>query len=355
MSRATEQHNPDNPMCPDCGCKDTVKKGRRRNRFQTLQLFQCIECLHRFTSTAGKNRTYPFKHILEGISTYNLGHSLTETQAQLRKRIRADVPARTIQAWLSVHRPLTTYSRLRSAAKKAFTPRTLIRSFTLRHKQVYQFQTHNAKLQLLLQRPAHRPFLRVTDYLSKVDASFPHDLFLDTAHRSSSFTAKLNPPIQRKTNHATEVAKLVLPTSPSNRKRHETLQRFMLVNDSATVAVEVPVYLSAEDLAYFRSRGFNLDFDSRIITGHIDFLQIRNGYIHILDYKPEAAKEKHAHVQLTIYALALSRRVGLPLKSFKCAWFDEEDYFEFFPLQGVYPMTRSWRSRRRTSVMNGRK
>jgi len=121
------------------------------------------------------------------------------------------------------------------------------------------------------------------------------------------------------------------------------------------VSVEVPVYLSAEDLAYFRSRGFNLDFDSRIITGHIDFLQIRNGYIHILDYKPEAAKEKHAHVQLTIYALALSRRVGLPLKSFKCAWFDEEDYFEFFPLQGVYPMTRSWRSRRRTSVMNGRK
>jgi hypothetical protein len=42
-------------------------------------------------------------------------------------------------------------------------------------------------------------------------------------------------------------------------------------------------------------------------------------------------------VQLTIYALALSRRAGLPLKYFKCAWFDERDYFEFFPLQGVYP------------------
>jgi hypothetical protein len=41
-------------------------------------------------------------------------------------------------------------------------------------------------------------------------------------------------------------------------------------------------------------------------------------------------------VQLTIYALALARRIGLPLKAFKCAWFDEHDYFEFFPLQGVY-------------------
>ena len=70
--------------------------------------------------------------------------------------------------------------------------------------------------------------------------------------------------------------------------------------------------------------------------GRSYFLQVRNGYLHILDYKPEARKEKHAHVQLTIYALALSRRTNLPLKDFKCAWFDEHDYFEFFPLQAVY-------------------
>ena len=110
----------------------------------------------------------------------------------------------------------------------------------------------------------------------------------------------------------------------------------MLINDSVTAAVEIPVFLTSDDIAYYRRRGFKLDFDSQIITGHIDFLQIRNGHLHILDYKPDAKKEKHAHVQLTIYALALSRRANLPLKSFKCAWFDEHDYFEFFPLQGVY-------------------
>jgi len=98
------------------------------------------------------------------------------------------------------------------------------------------------------------------------------------------------------------------------------------------------VYLTKEDIAYYRSRGFKLDFESDVITGHIDFLQVRDGYLQILDYKPEARKEKHAHVQLTIYALALARRSGLPLKYFKCAWFDEKDYFEFFPLQGVYAM-----------------
>ena len=35
-----------------------------------------------------------------------------------------------------------------------------------------------------------------------------------------------------------------------------------------------------------------------------------------------------------------SRRAGLPLKFFKCGWFDEKDYFEFFPLKAVYPYTK---------------
>lgn len=73
----------------------------------------------------------------------------------------------------------------------------------------------------------------------------------------------------------------------------------------------------------------------KLITGHIDILQIRNGSVHILDYKPNAAKERPLE-QLTLYALALSRLTGLRVYHFKCAWFDEKDYFEFFPLHLVY-------------------
>ena len=111
----------------------------------------------------------------------------------------------------------------------------------------------------------------------------------------------------------------------------------MLLNDSATIAVEVPIYLIPDDFAYFQSRGFTSPFGNNPIPGHIDFLQLRSGFLHILDQKPEAAKEKHAIMQLTIYAMALSRPTGLPVKAFKCAWFDEQNYFEFFPLPSVYP------------------
>jgi len=74
--------------------------------------------------------------------------------------------------------------------------------------------------------------------------------------------------------------------------------------------------------------------DEEVITGHIDFIQVRNGTIHIMDYKPSAAKVKPID-QLTLYALALSRLTSLRLFNFKCAWFDENDYFEFFPLHVV--------------------
>ena len=74
--------------------------------------------------------------------------------------------------------------------------------------------------------------------------------------------------------------------------------------------------------------------EGEAITGHIDIVQIRNGMIHILDYKPGARKVKPID-QLTIYALALSRLTSLRLFHFKCAWFDEEDYFEFYPLHVV--------------------
>ena len=119
-----------NPACPTCACKLTVKKGVRRNRLQVLQVFRCTECLHRFTGAAGKNKTYPLKIILESISTFNLGYSLTETQRVMRRRYYREIPERTISSWLSEYRSLSTYSRLRLAGRKLFRPETLIRSQT---------------------------------------------------------------------------------------------------------------------------------------------------------------------------------------------------------------------------------
>lgn len=106
-----------------------------------------------------------------------------------------------------------------------------------------------------------------------------------------------------------------------------------------TVAVDVPIVLTAQDIRHYRGKlGFAIPFSlpaGGVITGHIDFVQTRNGMIHILDYKPGAKTGKPIE-QLTIYALALSRLTGLRLFDFKCAWFDGEHFYEFYPLHVVH-------------------
>jgi ATP-dependent exoDNAse (exonuclease V) beta subunit len=109
--------------------------------------------------------------------------------------------------------------------------------------------------------------------------------------------------------------------SKRNKDRHPTVQNFMLINDTATIAVEVPVYLYANEIPEL-----NLN---KPITGHIDVLQVRWDKVWILDYKPEAKYNRvnSAH-QVFLYRLALSRRTGIPFENINCAYFDDKDYFE---------------------------
>ena len=50
-----------------------------------------------------------------------------------------------------------------------------------------------------------------------------------------------------KQNAATDTAALIIPAVGNNKLRHETLQRFMLANDSVTVAIEIPIWLREHD------------------------------------------------------------------------------------------------------------
>ena len=123
-----------------------------------------------------------------------------------------------------------------------------------------------------------------------------------------------------KYNNACRMVELALLLCRNNRERHDRVEDFMLVNDSSTVAVEVPVWL------YEKTLGVR-------INGHVDVLQVRNDKIFILDYKPGARRENPEKVmtQLYLYALGLSFRTKIPLPEFRCAWFDEEVYYEFDP------------------------
>jgi transposase-like protein len=358
--------------CPRCASKKITTKGRRKKKLETIRLYRCRTCDHRFSAGPRplRNKTFPVAEIIDGLTHYNRGHSLEETARRISSRHGQRIAASTVSRWLQAHPRLTTYRRLRAKGLRLFSPPMVIRITKLFHTQVYEFGYHRAKLALLREgylddrRAGDTSFSGLATFLENVPHNCPHTLFKreDGARASSlahTFLSLDRLVVTEKQNTATEMAALIIPACGSNRDRHPKLQRFMLANDSSTVAVEVPIWLREDDIAALeRTYGITIvpkqpldpknpdaGHRPRCITGHIDFLQVRNGAIQVLDYKPDARTNKPI-AQLTTYALALTRLVpGLRLFDIKCAWFNEDCYNEFFPrLLLPKPATTTYRA-----------
>src|SRR3989344_5955216 len=245
-------------------------------------------------------------------------------------------------------------------------PKDTVEVMTMAHRQLYRFRYHRPKTRLMLEEFRNRNLVPLEEYLDNVSSETPHQYFQD-GERMSEVRSKFDKAgmiVRGKYNYANKLAAFVLQSVAENKQRHEELQRFLIANDSVTVATEVPVYIRREDIEHLQNI---LKFDvageegilmkrengssaqrkgkvgtgttnpqrlPKLLTGHIDIVQIRNGSVHLLDYKPGAAKEKPIE-QLTWYALALSRLTGLRLYNFVCGWFDEKEYFQFYPLHVV--------------------
>jgi hypothetical protein len=328
--------------CPYCESKNIVRKGLRKKKLETIQLWLCKSCERVFTPQPLRNKTFPLPVILEAVSLFNLGHSAEVVCRLISERSGLRLAPSTVSNWVREHQELCAYSRMREAGRKLYSANHIIRSVKLFHQQVYKYSIHRAKLDMLTATRAEHAHLKpLREFLEFMLRRCPHKLFATTTRASQAKkTSRFNldqVEIIEKKNFATRIAHLVVPSAPNNKMRHETIQHFMLANDSVTVAVEVPIYLIPEDIEHLQQRlGFQIPLQlDHPLTGHVDFLQIRNGAVHILDYKPDAPTNRPIE-QLTLYALALSRLTGLKLFDFKCAWFNQDHYYEFFPLHVVH-------------------
>ncbi|PIQ69145.1 MAG: hypothetical protein COV91_00360 [Candidatus Taylorbacteria bacterium CG11_big_fil_rev_8_21_14_0_20_46_11] len=403
--------------CPYCESTDFVKRGTRHNKFGEAQLYICRNplCGRTFTakdSSLGENlgrlvgKKYPLKIVIECMSHYNLGFTFEQTCSIVKQKFGAAPDAQTASAWYEEYKPLCRYERLRPYAVKYCKPIETVEVVTMAHRQMYRFRYHRAKTYLMLEEFRNRNLKPLKEYLDSVSTETPHQYFSEGGRMSEikSKFDKADMIVKSKTNFANHLAEFVLPSVAENKHRHEELQRFFIANDSVTVATEVPVYIRREDVEHmenvlkFKVTGLSgAEVDSvptatasadiatparggkrqhaisalepppgfvmvkgskrpipfpRILTGHIDFVQIRNGCVHLLDYKPNASKEQPIE-QLTWYAMAMSRLTGLRLFEFKCGWFDEKDYFEFYPLHVVKKL--NYKRKRNVVFKDGRK
>ncbi len=332
--------------CPYCQAK-IVKRGKRKKKYETVQLYYCKNCDKTFTSYITKNKTYPLRVIIDSLTLNNRLNSLEEISNIIKERYGIAITPRTISSWVNEYKDYFPFLRMREFASKKYSQKDLIEESKLIHQQIYNFKYHRAKLNFILNEEfKHFKFKSLQEFLELATAECPHQLFQETTKRSSEFKDVFNlneVKITPKNNTAVKIANFIMQAVANNKARHEVLQDFMISNDTVTIAAEVPVLINSDDLKHYKHE-LNFDIpihlnDEEYITGHIDLLQLRNGLVYIMDFKPSASKAKPIE-QLTIYALALSRLTGLRLYHFRCAWFDNKNYYEFFPLHVVYKLKK---------------
>lgn len=301
--------------CRECGSPAT-KAGTRNTRHGNIQKFYCRRCNRHFCGSPIPRRQYSAATILGAVTAYNLGHTLEATKVHVARRFRTKVPTTTVHAWIKQFAPICTFTRLRK--RFSLSPDEVLQSRTFSHKQEYKFAFHRMKTNLFCKKQ----FPAIRRYLWHIAEACPNELFQrsDGARCSDGDLPELSLRLVRKDTNAVQLAKLGLLLAKHSRDRHPAIQAFMLANDSATIAVEVPVYLYPHEALDLHLTG--------ALTGHIDVLQIRGDKVWILDYKPEARREKRAKYQLYLYARALSARTRIPLWRFAFAYFDDRDYFE---------------------------
>ena len=314
------------PKCPHCNQnKNTVKIGYRETKRGIQQRYRCNKCQKTFTDSSIKHVHYPPKIIFSSISTYNLGYTKQQTAKIQKRRFNQNVPIPTIHSWLKRYKDICTIAALRQRYR--FDPESIIKSKKLHHVQVYNFKYHDLKLNL-----AAKNFPAIRMYIKEMFNRCPNDIFKKEGPRCSSLRIDIKPRKVMRSNNAPKLARYALTLSKSNKDRHTRTQDFMLINDSATIAIEIPVFLHPQELSKNMKKELGIDIN-KVLTGHIDILQVRFNQIHVLDIKPDAkGSDKGSAEQVFLYTLALSKRTNIPLMNFTCAFFDDNNYYQFKPI-----------------------
>ncbi len=303
------------PACPKCSSSENIiKSGSRIVRGESVPLYFCKSCQKRFSDRKLRHTSYPPKLILSALTYYNMGHTLDMTLRTMRRRYKTKIPMSTLRNWVNRYGEELPFTKLRK--KYDLDPNQTIKTRRLFHPQPYLFRVHTLKLNI-----KGKQFPELKKYInSMLNNPMDHLFQSKKVLRVSELANTLNipKPVIRtvKDSPASRMTDLALELAKTKSERHNKVEEFFLVNDSATIAVEVPVYLTEKESEF-----------KKPLTGHIDLIQVRGNRIHILDYKPD--ESGNVINQLQLYAKCLKKRTGFP--NITCAYFDENGYYQFTP------------------------
>ena len=199
-----------------------------------------------------------------------------------------------------------------------------IQSTLFRHPQPYRLETHSEKIRSLCTGRLQL----LGDFLLGVHSQCPDNVFF-SGPRSSKLRYDCpielaESPDHRRCRNAAIGLEVMADIEDTP---HSRVQAYMLQTDPDTLAVEVPIWAYPEEYSDWSE----FDEEAGPLSGHIDLVSVEAGHVWILDYKPNAGRERYAGLQILCYAAMLSTRSGVPLDQFRCGYFDSTDCYTFEP------------------------
>ncbi|MHA2397430.1 MAG: hypothetical protein ACXADU_00895 [Promethearchaeota archaeon] len=94
---------------------------------------------------------------------------------------------------------------------------------------------------------------------------------------------------------------------------HEPILKNILIKDKSSIAIEVPIWKEAPN---------------KLITGHVDLVQVEDGVVKVIDYKPEG-NFLLSLPQVAIYGYLLKSK--LKINNLKCVSFNKNEAWEYNP------------------------
>ncbi len=299
--------------CPYCEkWSHIIKSGVRKTKKGSVQKYRCMECGRSFCDSVDPYSKYPLKVVLHSLELYNLGHPASNIKKMIGRKYHLSPPTSTIYSWSDRFEKELTFIKQRKKMK--LDPGNIIHIKNFQHRQIVPFAYHMPKVNI-----QSKTFPGIKRYIDWINRSLPDRMFLE-GPRMSTYKMAINHEIKPVSNILPRLTKLALERS-SDTSPHNSVESFFLINDSSTVATEIPVFLNPSEIEKIST---NVP-----ITGHIDMLQARFGKIYILDYKPNLKHPENYSSQLHLYREAIGRRMNIPKNKISIMAFNEHSAFEY--------------------------
>jgi len=170
--------------------------------------------------------------------------------------------------------------------------------------QIYSFTTTSDIFSIRSEKNENAN--KLYNYFEKV---FTLGYFSDAGSKSISSTELLGVS-HKKTDLFDDLITMCADSSyqGAGRNQHDIVEKFFITFDPKTVAYEIPVWNSE-------------------YNGHIDLIRVVDNRIQILDFKPNAHKEKKASSQIFLYRECLSELTGINRNDIDCVYFDDKNAY----------------------------